>query len=293
MKKFVLWVLFAVLPMFAVTYAVEESYLINTNEIRASSIVPIGSDQDFEIDQFNGKSAVQINANRLKKIFEAHHIDIEPKTAITTFYFSRDIDIEHIKKILAEQFMTAYPTMQINAIIIRPLSFNDIAGMDIVQIDISPNTVRRSKGSFAVWFGKASKATRIFFSYDLDANIRVLKATKMINSGATISAQNTASALIQFDTISTQLIDETKLYRYIAKGRIANGDIIVQSKVTELPDVRKNTKILVEAGQGGVKLTLYATAQKNAVIGDMIDVKDENGRVFPVRIIGKNRAQVE
>jgi flagella basal body P-ring formation protein FlgA len=279
---------------FAATHILEESYLINDDKIMASHVMDIETRNDFVIDRFDNKSAVQFPLNKLKRIFEDRNISVDSRAAIVTFYYARDVDFEYIKNAVSDRFLETYQTMLINDIIIKPLSYVDISGLEIVQIDVSQNALRGAKGSFAVWFGSEdSKIKRAFFSFEIDANLRVLRASRQIASGAILSKANVEETLIVLDRIGSKPIDKSSLDKIVAKNRLNKGDIITDKNVAIVPDVRKNSQITAELVKNGVKLSFLAVVQKDADIGDLVTVKDQNKRSFTARIISKDLARIE
>lgn len=270
-----------------------ESYVFSTNDIYASMIVNVAEDDDFIVESFNTRNSIQMPANKIKKLFAAHGIAVETKSPIVTFYYSQDLDLDAIASMLKEHFLFYYPTMSVESIRVYPISFSDVSNLKIMQLDISKNAIRKSSGSFAVWFGTDSKVKRLFFGYEVSAYLRVLKASKPINNAALISDHNTVLERIVFQSLADKPIDEQALGRISAKGRIQAGDVIIESRVSQVPDVRKNSKIRVQTASGGVTVTFYATVQKNASIGETVDVKDDRGKLFNVLIISKDLATLE
>jgi flagella basal body P-ring formation protein FlgA len=294
MTKTILLSLLLPIALLAKTYILEESYLINDDTIMASDIIAIDKQNDFMIDRFGGRNSVQLSAAKLIRKFAAKDITIDTAAPIITFYYVRNIDLDLIKERVREKFIETYPSMQIDEIRIKPLSFGDFGALDIVQIDIGKNTLRRSKGSFVVWFGnEESKVKRGFFAYEIDASMKVIKTSRTLAGGTIVSADNTKISLIAFEQLSDVPIDESRLGKIVVKGRLGSDEILTSNRVITLPDVRKKSDIRVEIVQHGVKLTFIATAQKDANIGEIIDVKDQNGKIHRVRIISKELARQE
>ncbi|MDR2034508.1 MAG: flagellar basal body P-ring formation chaperone FlgA [Helicobacteraceae bacterium] len=280
--------------LFAKTYVLEDSYMIDGDTIRASHIVGIEKEQDFVIDRFNNKNAVQFPFNKLKRIFDERNISIDSQAAIVTFYYSSSVDYEIIKERVKERFIDAYPTIIINEINVKPLSFSDIGALEIVQIDISQNALRGNKGSLTVWFGSEnSKAKRAFFSFEIDANFRVLQATKQIARGTILTQDNVKEILIAFDRVGSSPIDKSSLGKIAAKNRLNKGDMITERSIALIPDVRKNAQIATELVRNGIKISFIGIVQKDADIGELVTIKDQNKRVFTARIISKELARIE
>lgn len=256
-------------------------------------IVNVAEENDFIIESFNARNSIQMPANKIKKLFTARGIAVETKSPIITFYYSQDLDLDVIADMLKEHFLFYYPTMSVENVRVYPISFSDISNLKIMQLDISKSAIRKNTGSFAVWFGTDSKVKRLFFGYEVNAYLRVLKASKPINNGTLISGQNTILELIVFQSLGDKPIGGQALGHISAKGRIQAGDVIIESRVLQLPDVRKNSKIRVQTASGGVTVTFYATVQKNASIGETVDVKDDRGKLFNVLIVSKDLATLE
>jgi flagella basal body P-ring formation protein FlgA len=282
------------LGLIADVFVLENSYLINDEEIRASDLIKIDAESDFTVDRFENKSAVQTPLSKLKRIFSERNISVDSQYPIVTFYYSRDIDLELIKEALKDRFTETYPSINVDDIKIAPMSFSDISALEIAQVDISPNALRRNKGSFAVWLGaNDEKVKRLFFSFEIAAHLRVLQAAKQIERGTILSSDNLKEVLIAFEHISAKPIDKSALGKIAAKNRLNKGEIITDRVVAALPDVRKNSQITTELIRNGIKISFIGVAQKDANIGELVAIKDQNKRVFTARIISKELARIE
>ncbi|GHS89701.1 hypothetical protein FACS189487_10450 [Campylobacterota bacterium] len=273
---------------------IDENYLIKSDEIRASFIAPIDAKHDFIIDHFGTKNAIQFPAAKLKRIFKDQGYEIETKSPIISFYNSADMDIDYIAQVLADRFIENYPLITIGDIKIKPNSFGGIDDLEIVDIEISANNLKRKSGTFAVWFGRGEhKLKKLYFNYEMDASLSVIKAAKTIERGAIISTSNTIEISADFDKINAKPIDKALFGKIAAKSRIKSGGIITESMISVLPDVPRNTRITVELVKNGIRISFLAVTQKNADIGDIVEVKDKDKKVFRARIINKDLARIE
>ncbi|MDR1451703.1 MAG: flagellar basal body P-ring formation chaperone FlgA [Helicobacteraceae bacterium] len=272
----------------------EDSYLINDNTILASHIVTIKQELDFAIDRFDSKSSIQLPLNKLKRIFGEHNITIDSRYPVITFHNFADFDPKPIIDALTNRFIEAYPTIEIDDITIKPASFIDANNLQIAQVDVSQNALKRNKGSFAVWFGSENaKVKRAFFTFEIDATIRALQASKQIARGTIIAENNCDETIMAFEAISAKPIDRSLLGKVAAKSRLNKGDIITDRSIAIIPDVRKNSQITIELIKNGVKISFIGSVEKDADIGELVNVRDREKRVFTARIISKDIARIE
>ncbi|MGE4295271.1 MAG: flagellar basal body P-ring formation chaperone FlgA [Campylobacterales bacterium] len=237
---------------------------------------------------------MQFPLSRLKRLFEEQGIAVESAAAIVTVYRVGDLDLQALKTVLREQFLAHYPQMHIAEITVRPQSFIDVAGLELIEVVVAENSLRRNQGTFQAWYGQNGQGLkRLFFAYEVAASLQAFAATRQINGGGIVGADNVRETIIAFETLSDRPLAADKLGRVAAKGRIAAGDVIFQNRVALVPDVRKNGRIRVELIESGIRLTFLATAQRDAQIGESVEVKDDAGRSFTVRVISKELARVE
>ena len=291
-RSIFLTLLFA-LHLFSETFILEADYYLDRDRVYASDLIgPL--EEDFLIGEFGTRSLLQYPASRIKRLFDQEGIAVDTAASIVTVYRLGGVDLAALEAKLMTHFFERYPQMQVTRVHIRPQSVSDITGLELVEVQVGVNQLRRNQGTFQAWFGRGGEGLkRLFFGYEIEAALPVLEADRVIDSGALIDTHNTKERLMAFERLSADPILQKDLGRVTARGRLRQGDVITQNRVTAVPDLRRGARIRVEMVESGVRLSFLATAKSDAMIGEQLEVEDARGRTFRVRLMEKDRARVE
>jgi flagella basal body P-ring formation protein FlgA len=122
-----------------------------------------------------------------------------------------------------------------------------------------------------------------FVYYKLLAKIRVLKSTKIINKNDIINSSNSKLTYITFKNLYKMPL--TKIPKNSsAKFYIPQNKIIYNYMVTTPNVVQRNSPITIISQSGGIQISFSATALQNGKPGDIIKVRDENNKIYKVKI---------
>jgi flagella basal body P-ring formation protein FlgA len=279
--------------LFAQTFLLDENYYVDRDTVYASDLIG-AIEEDFVIGEFGTRSSLQFPAARMKRLFEEHNLAVDTAASIITLYRLGGLDLAQLKAALSEEYRSHYPQMRIVSLSIQPQSVSDVSGLELVEIQLGRNQLRRNKGTFQAWYGQGGEGLRrLFFGYEIEAALPVLEASKTIDARTIIDTHNTKGRLMAFERFSSDPIRAEQLGRVTARGRLREGMLITENRVSILPDVRRGKQIRVEMVEGGVRLSFLATAQEDAMIGESLEVEDARGRSFRVRLVEKDRAKVE
>jgi flagella basal body P-ring formation protein FlgA len=122
-----------------------------------------------------------------------------------------------------------------------------------------------------------------FIYYKLNAKIKILKSTKIINKNEKITKTNAELTWIPLKNLY-KLPMSNFPKNSVAKMYIPNNHIIYQYMVTSPDLIRRNSPITVISKSGGIEMSFEATAIQNGKAGDIIKVKDKNNHIYKVKI---------
>ena len=122
-----------------------------------------------------------------------------------------------------------------------------------------------------------------FIYYTLIAKIKALKSTKIINKNDIIDTNNAKLTYVPLKNIYKMPL--TKMPKNSsAKFYIPSNKIIYDYMISNKNLIKRNSPINVITKSGGIEMSFRATALENGKSGDIIKVKDENNKIYKVKI---------
>ncbi len=268
----------------------QSTYYVNSDEIYASDIVE---------DVINDKLIYKIEPNRhtkrvkskeLAKILKEHgYKNIIIKSNYVKFIKKSPIDSSKIVLYIKEYYQNEYEQIDIKNIRVEPRSY-----MTSMPTEYSVNLKKKNYLSKSgVVSIKTLKNKKIFFNYDIVANVWIYLSRKQINKDVELSAINTIKKSIILDKFMAKPIQKLNAHALQAKRRIKKEKIITTRDVSALSLVKKNSYINVNLNSKNMSISFSAKALQNGKLGDIIRVQKTDGKRLKVKVTGKNRAEMK
>jgi flagella basal body P-ring formation protein FlgA len=202
--------------------------------------------------------------------------------------------IENIRKQATTMFLKTYPNMHIETLEIKrytplPKYFEKYK---LSKVYISDNNLKREKGTLSATYIHGDKKRKIYYHFNMDANVDVLKANQYIQRGKTITDDLVDFITIRFTNFYQKPITPYFLNRYRARTSLIEGKILTTRHVSRVTTVKRGDKLSTTLRDGGVVVTFQTQALKDAYIGDIIKVKRNHKSFFKARIISSTKAEV-
>ncbi len=212
----------------------------------------------------------------------------------TSIFANSELYIEKIKKHLSSQLLKTYPKMSINNISIKRYSSlpREFEKYQLSEIYISDNNLKREKGSISAIFKDGKKKRRLYYHFEIDATVDVLRANQYIQKGKTISDAMVDFITIKFTNFYQIPITSYYINRYRARTSLVEGKILTTKHITKVTTVKRGDKLTTTLRDGGVIVTFQTQALKDAHVGDIIKVRRNHKSFFQVRIISSTEAVV-
>ena len=182
------------------------------------------------------------------------------------FFLFAGVIENNISKVYKEYF----PTIHINKIIIK-----NFKPQKIVSIDISNINPKKSNGVI--------KVNKGFIFYKIDATIKVLKSTEIINKNDSFSKNNSKLEEVKFKNFYSYPVIKFPKNK-VSKIYIPKNKIIYQYMLTTPNIVERYTPITIISKSGGIEISFQATTLESGKKGDFIKVKDKNNKIFKVKL---------
>ena len=151
------------------------------------------------------------------------------------------------------------------------------------------NAYLSHKGIFYI---KTPDNKKLFFNYLINAEISVYQTTKEIQKGEELSNFNLQKKSIILDKFKAEPVIELQKNHYEAKHRLKKGLILTQRDIRRLYLVKRGDNVIVTLHNNDLEIVFNAKALQSGRLGETISVLHKNNKKVRVRVIGKNRAEV-
>jgi flagella basal body P-ring formation protein FlgA len=213
---------------------------------------------------------------------------------VLSLFANTELHIEKIKKRTASTFLKTYPNMHIDTLTIKRYSAlpKEFEKYNLTEINISDNNLKREKGTVSATYTYGAKKRRLYYHFDIDATVDVLRANQYIQKGKTITDNLVDFVTIKFTNFYQIPITAYYLHKYRARTSLVEGKILTTRHITKITAVKRGDKLSTTLRDGGVIVTFQTEALKDAYIGDIIKVRRNHKSFFHVRIISPTEAVV-
>jgi len=178
-----------------------------------------------------------------------------------------------IENNITSVYKQAFPTIQIDKVILKYYGKKPTKIDFINTLSINPKNPR----------GIVKLNNYKFVYYKLLAKIKVLKSTKIINKNDLVD--NTNSKIVQIPLKNLYKIPLTKIPKNSSAKFYIPKDKIIYDYMIAVPNaVQRNSQITVISENGGISISFSATALQNGKAGETIKVRDDNNKIYKVKI---------
>ncbi len=193
-----------------------------------------------------------------------------------------------IESAIKELYEKSYQDIKINKISIY--SRGSIKSFDSnYDVNIKQSSNLSKKGIIYI---RTESNKKIFFDYEIDAEVSVYFTKKTIEKGAELSTLNIIKKNIPLDKFRFMPVRESDLDGSQSKNQLRENQIIALKDIESVILVKRGEGVSVKIDDEEVSLSLSAEALKDGRFGDIISVKKSDGKQLKVKVIGQNRVEI-
>lgn len=211
-----------------------------------------------------------------------------------SLFATTELHIEKIKKFASSEFLKTYPNMHIHTLSIKRYSAlpKEFTKYKLAEVYISENNLKREKGTLSTTYIYGEKKRKLYYHFNIDASVDVLRSNQKIQKGKTITDNLVDFVTIKFTNFYQIPITAYYLNRHRARTTLVEGKILTTRHIEKVTSVKRGDKLSTTLRDGGVAVIFQSVALKDANIGDIIKVKRNHNSFFHARIISENEAVV-
>lgn len=166
---------------------------------------------------------------------------------------------------------------------IKPINSNFVVNIDNEKCLVKKGIV----------YIKTEDKKKIFFDYEIDAEVTFYVTNEVINKGVVLSTLNTQKKSMKLDKFRAMPLQTEDLSEYQSKIPLKENEMITLKNIESVILVHKDSAVNVRINDQEIAISFTAEAQKDGKLGDTIMVKKNDGKKLKARVVGKNRLEVQ
>ena len=280
-----------ILVSYTFSLELKSEYRVHDLDFNASSIDP-SIKEDFIIFHFEkSRHQKSYTSSKLIKILNEKGISVIDKSkGIVHLKRHSDLDYTPLKQEIKDYYLSFYPDMHIQDIIIKSGSFIQRLPQEYKLI-FKKSAYLYPRSSLQVLSSQDNK--RHFLSYELKATIKLFKASHNINRGKILSQTDLIYKEEVFTRLKALPLQSVLKGRHRLKKRLIGGKVIYLSDIEKLPAVIKNKSVNVRLISGNVQLEFQAISMEDGYIGDEVFIKKRDGNRLKAKVISTNLVEIQ
>ncbi|MFT7004650.1 MAG: flagella basal body P-ring formation protein FlgA [Sulfurimonas sp.] len=286
LTKFILYILLS--SALYANNALENTYFVDSNNIYISTIIedaPKKLIYTIPTHDYTKK----IKSKDLILTLKKHgYKGITSKSRYIKFIIKSPIDTTKISDYVREYYLRKYEKIDIKEVRVEPRGHMTSMPKKY-SISIKSKNYLSRNGIVSI---TTSENKKLFFNYDIVANVWIYLSRKQINKETELSAINTVKKSIILENFMAKPIQNIDTNALQGKYRIKKDEIITTRYVEPLNLVKRNSFIDVTLDSKNMSISFSAQALGDGRLGDIIMVETTDGKKLKVKITGKNKAEV-
>lgn len=272
------------------TTNLKETYYIHGNDINISTIIPnINHDITlFEIPQ--NRYSLRVKSRLLlKKLNKFGHQKYSSTDNYITFKIKSPINTSRIEEEIINFYRKNYHIINIETIEVQPRGYIDKLPDDYT-VHIRDRNFLYNNAIVSI---KTLKNKKIFFDYTLKAELPIYLTNQDLKKDTPLSELNTIKKSIILNKFRAKPVQDLSNGMLQTKRNISKNKTLTYRDVEELSAVQKGANINIVFKNNGFNISFAARAIQEGKMGQIITVKKNNGKRFKVKVIGKNKAEMQ
>jgi len=280
------------LLFFTQLFALEQlqhTYYTKSSAVMLSDIVQ-NPKQDYALYRINSfENALRVSEKDVIQKLKKYGYSFEHKHSFIQFNKKSPIDTKKILNALKHYYKSHYQDILIQNIAVHPRSY-----MQNLPKNYTVGFQRKSfLSKHAVVYIQTPQHRKFFFNADIQALLEVFVARKTIQKDEELSTVNLKKKSIMLEKFYAAPLQDIAKQKYQAKHKIQKGKVLTSRDVTALYYLRRGDEVSVSLHNKAISILFVAKALRDAHLGDITYVQNENGKKIRVRVTGRNKAEVQ
>jgi flagella basal body P-ring formation protein FlgA len=269
---------------------IQKTYHIDSDNIYISHITKTHSNDKIIYKIEPGKYTKRLRTKELLKVLKKYgYKDFSAKSRYVKFIKNSPIDTSKIASSIKDYYLKHYKHIEIKEIIVEPRGYLETLPQDY-QVEINNSNYLSKDGVLNI---KTIDNKQIYFNYYIVANLWIYTTKKQIKKDTELSVLNTIKKSIILDKFRAKPVEVLDANTLQSKRHIKKNKILTSRDIETLNDVKKNSTVNVSLDSKNMSINFNAKALQDGKIGEIITVQKRNLKRLKVKVIGKNRVEIQ
>jgi len=268
----------------------KDVYYVDSKDINISSIIPETKNNSHILRIEESRYSLKIKTKDLIKLLSEHgYKNLVSKSNYTNFILKSPIDTSYIEQKIKDYYEKEYEEIDIKNILVKPRGYITSLPKNFV-VNIRNNDFLSNRGIINI---KTPQNKKLFFDYQITANVSVYTSRDAIKKDMHISHSNCVKKNILLDNFRAKPLQNIETKSFQAKRHIPKGMILTTRDVEALDVVKRDAMINVSLNKDGIAITFGAKALQDGKVNDIINVQNSSGKILKARVTGSSTAEIE
>ena len=275
--------------LFATEY-LQSNYFVEDDFVMLSDIVsnPAQDRKLFDIDRNRHTKRVK-EKELLQTLQEYGYTDYRAKHPYVQFSKKSPINTNKIQTYIENLYKKKYSSIDIKEISVQSRSY-----IEKLPTYYEVGSDRKAHlDNNGIIFIKTIKNKKIFFNYQIRAEITVYVPTQELRRGTELSVLNSKKKSIMLDKFRAMPLQNIEPHTLETKHRVKVGRVFTHRDVVGLYLIKRGSKINVTLEDGRISISFSAEASQSGRLGSTISARKNDGKQIKVLVTGKNRAEMK
>lgn len=199
--------------------------------------------------------------------------------------------LQEVKSALAKSLKANYKGLVIKQLLIKPQGTlqADFAKYSFIGLDA--NNLRYASGFVKAVFNTPNGEKNLFFRYYLSAHVKALVASKKILRNQDLTPGDYTQKEVGFSNLARDYIYEINT-QLVAKRNIRKGKVLRKAYFMPKPLIAKGQRVYGYLSDGGISISIELRALQSGFKGQLIRLKNKEGRTVQGRVVSSFRVDL-
>lgn len=270
--------------------ALESVYYVDSKDVKLSSIIPYIKNDISILSIEENRYSQKIKSKEFIKLLSKHgYKNYTAKSNYINFILKSPVDTSKMEQKLQEYYKKNYESIDIKSIHVVPRGYLSSLPK-AYTIHIRDDDFLSHSGVISI---KTDDNKKIFFDYSIIADVQVYITKEVIKKDTNLSPSNTIKKGARLDRFRDKPLQDIYKTSLQAKRHIPKNMVLTIRDVETSDAIKRDATVNVTMNNDGMAIIFSAKALKDAKVNDIINVQNNSGKIFKVRVTGSNTAEIE
>ena len=252
---------------------------------------------DIKILEIPNVSKFQIPSIKLKEILNTKGFKVEnfsENIISITKNCTTNSNLKVLENALKSAYEEAYEEIEFKDFLL--LAQNSLPKDDnyiFKELNINDANLKKNRGSFsAIFLDERGLSKRVFFKYEIKAFISGVKAKNNLSKGTILTPYMVEKTKFELSNLSDYPLLSIEDNEWKIRHFVKEGTLLLRRHIDKKPLLLKQEFVHAVIKDGGLELSIPATALTSGDKGDRIRVRSSDGKIYNATVISSKKVLI-